>query len=280
MQVLRTIAEVRAALRTARAPEGKLVGLVPTMGALHRGHLSLVARAKSECGAVVASIFVNPLQFGPHEDFDRYPRQLSRDCELFEAAGVDFVFAPSVAEMYPPGATTMVDPGAIGDRLDGAHRPGHFRGVATVVAKLFHAVQPDKAYFGQKDAVQVAVLRQMVRDLNFPVELVACPIVRDEDGLALSSRNAYLLGDDRARALTIPRVLDAMREAVAAGVLDADSVLSSGRDAVRRLGGIELEYLEIVDESTLEPVAAIRPGTLVAIAASVGKTRLIDNFLV
>jgi pantoate--beta-alanine ligase len=280
MQVLRTIAEVRAALRTARAPEGKLVGLVPTMGALHRGHLSLVARAKSECGAVVASIFVNPLQFGPHEDFDRYPRQLARDCELFEAAGVDFVFAPSVAEMYPPGATTMVDPGAIGDRLDGAHRPGHFRGVATVVAKLFHAVQPDKAYFGQKDAVQVAVLRQMVRDLNFPVELVACPIVRDEDGLALSSRNAYLLGDDRARALTIPRVLDAMREAVAAGVLDADSVLSSGRDAVQRLGGIELEYLEIVDESTLEPVAAIRPGTLVAIAASVGKTRLIDNFLV
>jgi len=280
MQVLRTIAEVRAALRTARAPEGKLVGLVPTMGALHRGHLSLVARAKSECGAVVASIFVNPLQFGPHEDFDRYPRQLARDCELFEAAGVDFVFAPSVAEMYPPGATTMVDAGAIGDRLDGAHRPGHFRGVATVVAKLFHAVQPDKAYFGQKDAVQVAVLRQMVRDLNFPVELVACPIVRDEDGLALSSRNAYLLGDDRARALTIPRVLDAMREAVAAGVLDADTVLSSGRDAVRRLGGIELEYLEIVDESTLEPVAAIRPGTLVAIAASVGKTRLIDNFLV
>jgi len=250
------------------------------MGALHRGHLSLVARAKSECGAVVASIFVNPLQFGPHEDFDRYPRQLARDCELFEAAGVDFVFAPSVAEMYPPGATTMVDAGAIGDRLDGAHRPGHFRGVATVVAKLFHAVQPDKAYFGQKDAVQVAVLRQMVRDLNFPVELVACPIVRDEDGLALSSRNAYLLGDDRARALTIPRVLDAMREEVAAGVLDADSVLSSGRDAVRRLGGIELEYLEIVDESTLEPVAAIRPGTLVAIAASVGKTRLIDNFLV
>jgi pantoate--beta-alanine ligase len=280
MQVLRTIAAVRAALRTARAPEGKLVGLVPTMGALHRGHLSLVERARGECGVVAASIFVNPLQFGPNEDFDRYPRQLERDCELFEAAGVDLVFAPGVAEMVPAGATTTVDVGAIGTKLDGAHRPGHFLGVATIVAKLFHVIQPDRAYFGQKDAVQVAVLRQMVRDLNFPVELVACPIVRDEDGLALSSRNAYLSAEERARALTIPRALEAMREEVAAGIVDADFVLKAGVDVIQRLGGIELEYLQVVDAKTLEPVQVIRPGTLIAMAARVGKTRLIDNFLV
>ena len=280
MQVLRTIAEVRAALRTARAPKGELVGLVPTMGALHRGHLSLVERARGECGVVAASIFVNPLQFGPNEDFDRYPRQLERDCELFEAAGVDLVFAPGVAEMVPAGATTTVDVGAIGTKLDGAHRPGHFVGVATIVAKLFHVIQPDKAYFGQKDAVQVAVLRQMVRDLNFPVELVACRIVRDEDGLALSSRNAYLSADERARALTIPKALEAMREEVTAGIVDADFVLKAGVDVIQRLGGIELEYLQVVDAKTLEPVPVIGPGTLVAMAARVGKTRLIDNFLV
>jgi pantoate--beta-alanine ligase len=250
------------------------------MGALHRGHLSLVERARGECGVVAASIFVNPLQFGPNEDFDRYPRQLERDCELFEATGVDVVFAPGVMEMVPAGATTTVDVGAIGTKLDGAHRPGHFLGVATIVAKLFHVIQPDRAYFGQKDAVQVAVLRQMVRDLNFPVELVACPIVRDEDGLALSSRNAYLSAEERARALTIPRALEAMREEVAAGIVDADFVLKAGVDVIQRLGGIELEYLQVVDAKTLEPVQVIRPGTLIAMAARVGKTRLIDNFLV
>jgi pantoate--beta-alanine ligase len=286
MQVLKTIPEMRAALKSAlnsgrphESPE-PAVGLVPTMGALHRGHLSLVARAKEECGLVAASIFVNPLQFAPHEDFDRYPRMLERDCALFEAAGVDLVFAPDRAEMYPKGATTTVDVGAIGTRLDGAHRPRHFLGVATVVAKLLHIVQPDKAYFGQKDAVQLAVLRQMVRDLNFPVELVACPIVRDEDGLALSSRNAYLSAEERARALTLPHALDAMRNAVAAGMVDADVVLTAGLNVVQRLGGIELEYLECVDAATLERVSVIQPGTLLAIAARVGKTRLIDNFLV
>ncbi len=229
---------------------------------------------------VVGSIFVNPLQFGPNEDFARYPRQMERDCELLAAAGVDFVFAPLVGEMYPAGATTTVDVGALGGRLDGAHRPGHFLGVATVVAKLFHIVQTEYAYFGQKDAVQVAVLRQMVRDLNFPVELVACPIVRDEDGLALSSRNAYLSPEERVRALTIPQALDAMREQVAAGIVNPDLVLKAGANVVQRPGGIELEYLEIVDAATLEPVTVIRAGTLVAIAARVGKTRLIDNFLV
>jgi pantoate--beta-alanine ligase len=278
MQVLKTVAEVRAALKAERV--GVAVGLVPTMGALHRGHLSLVERAKAQCGVVVGSIFVNPLQFGPNEDFARYPRQMERDCELLAAAGVDFVFAPLVGEMYPAGATTTVDVGALGGRLDGAHRPGHFLGVATVVAKLFHIVQTEYAYFGQKDAVQVAVLRQMVRDLNFPVELVACPIVRDEDGLALSSRNAYLSPEERVRALTIPQALDAMREQVAAGIVNPDLVLKAGANVVQRPGGIELEYLEIVDAATLEPVTVIRAGTLVAIAARVGKTRLIDNFLV
>jgi pantoate--beta-alanine ligase len=279
MQVLKTIVEVRAALKAARAHDGDVVGLVPTMGALHRGHLSLVARAKAECGVVAASLFVNPLQFGPNEDFDRYPRQFERDCELFEAAGVDLVFAPGVAEMYPQGATTTVDVGAIGSRLDGAHRPGHFLGAATIVAKLFHVTQPDRAYFGQKDAVQVAVLRQMVQDLNFPVELIACPIVRDEDGLALSSRNAYLSADERARALTIPRTLDAMRDEIAAGIVDVDFVLKAGMESIQRSGGIDLEYLEVVDSMTLEPVRVVGPGTLVAMAARVGKTRLIDNFL-
>lgn len=280
MQVLKTIAEVRAALKVARALEGKSVGLVPTMGALHRGHLSLVARAKDECGVVAASIFVNPLQFGPNEDFDRYPRQLERDCEMFETVGVDLVFAPAPAEMVPAGGTTKVDVGAIGTRLDGAHRPGHFLGVATIVAKLFHVIQPDRAYFGQKDAVQVAVLRQMAQDLNFPVELVACPIVRDEDGLALSSRNAYLSADERSRALTIPKALDAMRDEVAAGIVDVDFVLKAGRTVVQDADEIDLEYLEIVDARTLDPVRSIQPGTLVAIAARVGKTRLIDNFLI
>ena len=280
MQVVKTIAEARAAVRMARTPGDTMLGLVPTMGALHRGHLSLVARAKAECGVVAASIFVNPLQFGPNEDFGRYPRQLEQDCALFEAEGVDVVFAPGVAEMYPPDATTTIDVGAIGMRLDGAHRSGHFLGVATIVAKLFHIIQPDRAYFGQKDAVQVAVLRQMVRDLDFPVELEACPIIRDVDGLALSSRNAYLSGTERAQAATIPRVLGTMRDEIAAGVIDAAFVRKAGMNVVEQAIGIELEYLEIVDATTLEPIPLVRPGTLVAIAAKVGKTRLIDNFLI
>ncbi len=280
MQVVKTIAEARAAVRMARTPGDTMLGLVPTMGALHRGHLSLVARAKAECGVVAASIFVNPLQFGPNEDFGRYPRQLEQDCALFEAEGVDVVFAPGVAEMYPPGATTTIDVGAIGTRLDGAHRPGHFLGVATIVAKLFHIIQPDRAYFGQKDAVQVAVLRQMVRDLDFPVELEACPIIRDVDGLALSSRNAYLSKTERAQAATIPSVLGTMRDEIAAGVIDAAFVRKAGMKVVEQAIGIELEYLEIVDATTLEPIPLVRPGTLVAIAAKVGKTRLIDNFLI
>jgi pantoate--beta-alanine ligase len=278
MQVLNTIAAMRAALRDARGHHTR-IGLVPTMGALHAGHLSLVRRAREECGLAAASLFVNPTQFGPHEDFDRYPRQLAQDTALFESAGVDLVFAPSIEEMYPSGATTYIDVGDLGSRLDGAHRPGHFRGVATVVAKLFHIIQPDRAYFGQKDAIQVAVLRRMVRDLNFPVELIACPIVRDADGLALSSRNAYLSPEERSRALILPRTLDAMRQAIAAQTQDRRTLLQIGLNILSAEPAVALEYLEIVAPSTLVPVDTIAPGTLIAIAAKVGKTRLIDNFL-
>jgi pantoate--beta-alanine ligase len=252
--------------------------LVPTMGALHAGHLSLVARARQENDIVTASLFVNPTQFAPGEDFDRYPRQLAQDCALFESAGVDLVFAPSAAEMYPDGATTFVDVGELGTRLDGASRPGHFLGVATVVAKLFHIVQPNRAYFGQKDAVQIAVLRRMVRDLNFPLELIACPIVRDADGLALSSRNAYLTPDERAHALALPRTLEAVRQALASS-RETTTALQPALTLLAADPAVNLEYLEAVDPLTLLPVATILPGTLIAIAAKIGKTRLIDNFL-
>ena len=276
MQVLKTIAEFRA----ARGRIAGAVGLVPTMGALHAGHLSLVERARTENETVAASLFVNPLQFGPNEDFSRYPRRLERDLELFREACVALVFAPPVEEMYPQGATSFVDVGAVGERLDGVHRPGHFRGVATVVAKLFHIVQPARAYFGQKDAVQVAVLRQMVHDLNFPLELVACPIVRDPDGLALSSRNAYLSREERQRALVLSRALRDVAEAVAGGECDVAKLLERGRAVVSGEPGVQLEYLEAVDPATLLPVGKATPGTLVAIAARVGATRLIDNLVI
>ena len=276
MQLLTTIASFREVLHTARRQ--KSVSLVPTMGALHAGHLSLVARARQETDLVTASLFVNPTQFAPGEDFDRYPRQLADDCTLFESAGVDFVFAPSAAEMYPTDASTFVDVGELGTRLDGASRPGHFRGVATVVSKLFHIVQPDRAYFGQKDAVQVAVLRRMVRDLNFPLDLIACPIVRDPDGLALSSRNAYLTPAERVHALALPRALEAVRQALASST-ETSTALQPALTLLAADPAVNLEYLEAVDPLTLLPVPTILPGTLIAIAAKIGKTRLIDNFL-
>jgi len=248
------------------------------MGALHAGHLSLVSRARQENEIVTASLFVNPTQFAPGEDFDRYPRQLAHDCALFESAGVDLVFAPSVDEMYPSDATTYIDVGDLGTRLDGASRPGHFLGVATVVAKLFHIIQPDRAYFGQKDAVQVAVLRRMVRDLNFPLDLIACPIVRDPDGLALSSRNAYLTPAERVHALALPRALEAVRQALASST-ETSTALQPALTLLAADPAVNLEYLEAVDPLTLLPVPTILPGTLIAIAAKIGKTRLIDNFL-
>jgi pantoate--beta-alanine ligase len=278
MQVIRTVLEMQSA--TGKAGRSGFLGLVPTMGALHEGHLSLVRRARAENDAVAATIFVNPLQFGANEDLDRYPRTFEADCELFEREDVDLLFAPSVVEMYGAGAATIVDPGPIAHRLDGASRPGHFVGVATVVAKLFHIATADRAYFGQKDAAQLAVIRQVVRDLNFPVEVVGCPIVRDADGLALSSRNRYLSPAERKRALALPRALEAIRNRAEVGERTPAVLLKTGLDVVAAEVGVELDYLAAVDAQTLLPVDAAVPGTLVAIAARVGATRLIDNMQV
>jgi pantoate--beta-alanine ligase len=278
MQILRTIEETRLALRGART--AGTLGLVPTMGALHEGHLSLVRRARAENGAVAASIFVNPLQFGPNEDLAKYPRTFADDCEQLQREGVDILFAPSTGEMYRSGAATIVDPGPIGTRLDGASRPGHFVGVATVVAKLFHIAQPDRAYFGQKDAAQVAVLRQMVRDLDLPVEIVTCPIVRDADGLALSSRNRYLSLEERQPALVLSQTLRAIEGRIGEGIRESGSLLEPYVSGREKMPGFRLDYLAMVDPDTLLPVAEAVPGTLIAIAGWVGQTRLIDNVIV
>jgi pantoate--beta-alanine ligase len=269
---------MRQLCRDLRSARG-LLALVPTMGALHEGHLSLVRRARAECGAVAASIFVNPLQFGPNEDFAKYPRTFADDCARLEAEGVDVLFAPGAAEMYPAGAVTKISVEGIGDRLDGASRPGHFTGVATVVAKLFNTIEPSRAYFGQKDAAQLAVLRQMVRDLNFGVEVVACPIVRDPDGLALSSRNRYLSSADRKHALALHRALQAMQAMIASGERVSAALIEEGTSILRAEPEVRVDYLAAVDAQTLLPVERAEAGTLLVVAAWVGATRLIDNFI-
>jgi len=254
------------------------------MGALHDGHLSLVRLAKAHCDHVVATIFVNPTQFAANEDFGKYPRTLEADSALLEAEGVELLFAPDAAEMYPPSAspaaTTQVLVGPVGDRLDGVSRPGHFIGVATVVAKLFHIVAPDKAFFGQKDAAQLAVLRQMVRDLNFNLELVVGPIVREPDGLAMSSRNRYLSPKERRQALVLSRALEAAQGAYEIGSRQADGLIGIARTSLATEAGVRVDYVELVEADTLLPAATARPGTLLAIAAWVGTTRLIDNWLI
>lgn len=279
MQIVTKVTDMQKVCRTYRS-NGVALGFVPTMGALHEGHLSLVRRARGECGVVAASIFVNPLQFGPNEDFAKYPRTFEEDCRLLEAEGVDVLFAPDTDEMYPKGAVTTVAVPGVGDRLDGASRPGHFTGVATVVAKLFHIVGPDRAYFGQKDAAQLAVLRQMVRDLNFDLELVGCRIVRDADGLALSSRNKYLAVEERTQALALHRALQRIELMIADGERQAATLIQRGMEVLERADGVRVDYLAIVDAKTLLPVSLVESGTLVAVAAHVGKTRLIDNFVV
>lgn len=256
---------------------GKRLGLVPTMGALHEGHLALVRAAKKCCGAVAASIFVNPTQFGPNEDLAKYPRSFERDCELLEKESVELLFAPTIEEMYPKGAVTWVTVEGLSERLDGRSRPGHFRGVTTVVAKLFHIVQPDAAFFGRKDAAQVAIIRRTVRDLNFPVEIVACPIARDRDGLALSSRNVYLDAGQREQALVLHRSLTRVRKMWEAGEKDAATLMAAGREEIGREGAVRLDYFEIVDAENLKAVTSAERGSLVAVAAFVGTTRLIDN---
>lgn len=249
------------------------------MGALHEGHRSLVRAARAQSDLVVVSIFVNPLQFSPQEDLGKYPRTFERDCDLLEKAGVDLVFAPSTAEMYPPGATTYVEVQGISDRLDGVSRPGHFRGVTTVVAKLFHIVEPDKSFFGQKDAAQSAIIRQMVRDLNFPIEIVICPIVREPDGLAMSSRNAYLSAEERRQSLVLSRALQKVQRVFDAGERAATKLEAAGKDLLGTVPAARLDYLSLVNPDTLEPVQEVKQPTLVAVAAWVGSTRLIDNLI-
>ncbi len=277
MQIAYAIAEVQGALRSLRG-NGRTIGFVPTMGALHDGHLSLVRASKAACDATVVSIFVNPTQFAPTEDLDKYPRPFEQDCALLAAEGVDLLFAPSPEEMYPAGATTFVTVEELSSRLDGLSRPGHFRGVATVVAKLFHIVQPDKAFFGQKDAAQVAVLRRMVRDLNFPLEMVACATVREPDGLAMSSRNRYLSQQERKSALALSQALFAM-QSMAQTEHRSDRLLAEGLRVLEAEPGVRLDYLAIVNPDTLEPVENVAAGALLAVAAFVGTTRLIDNIL-
>ena len=260
-----------AASRRWRA-QGLTIGLVPTMGALHAGHLSLIESARSENSKVVVSIFVNPIQFGPGEDFGRYPREPAHDAELLRAAGVDAVYRPSVEAMYPPGSSTRVHVAGVADPLEGAARPGHFEGVATVVSKLFTAIEPDRAYFGQKDAQQVAVVKRLARDLDFPVEIRVCPTVREADGLALSSRNAYLSPDERRASVSLSSALRLAVEAYAAGERRPDELrkVLCGRLEAEPLARVE--YAEVVDPETFTP-----PGTLAVLAVRIGKTRLIDN---
>jgi pantoate--beta-alanine ligase len=276
MKICATIPEARAACRDARASRKRL-GFVPTMGALHEGHLSLVRAAKARCDAVAVSIFVNPTQFGPTEDLSKYPRQFDRDRQLLEKEGVDILFAPSVDEIYPDGVVTWVLVEGPSEKLDGRSRPGHFRGVTTIVAKLFHIIEPDAAFFGQKDAAQLAVIRRMVRDLNVPVEIVACPIVRESDGLAMSSRNAYLNREERGRALVLQSSLRQVQQEFQAGERIAAKLLSAAKEVFAREPQVALDYFEIVDPYTLDPVERISQETLVAVAAYVGSTRLIDN---
>jgi pantoate--beta-alanine ligase len=279
MQVVQTIPELRAAVAKARA-EGKSVGFVPTMGCLHAGHLALVARARREAAFTVVSIFVNPTQFGPNEDFSRYPRTFDADRAACASAGADLIFAPSPADFYPTGAATWVDVEGVSQGLCGEFRPGHFRGVATVVAMLFNAVQADVAVFGQKDLQQLAVIRRMVRDLHFPVRLIAHDTVREPNGVAMSSRNRYLTPEDLQRAAAIPAALAMARDLVAGGETDAARVRAA---VAARLGAepaLKLQYAEIVDAETMAPVTRLTPGRgALAIACHLGSTRLIDNTL-
>ncbi|MDR3773717.1 MAG: pantoate--beta-alanine ligase [Terracidiphilus sp.] len=277
MEILRTVAELRAWSRRERKDGGNTIGLVPTMGALHAGHASLIRAAKNSVGFVAVSIFVNPTQFGPNEDFARYPRSFEADCALAQAEGADVVFAPSVDELYPAGAATFVEVSGLSERLDGKSRPGHFRGVATVVSKLLIAVEPDKAFFGQKDAAQVAVLRRMVSDLRLAAEIVVCPIVREADGLALSSRNVYLSAEERAQALTLSRAVRQAEALFASGERRASRFIEAARETFAAVPEIRVDYIALVDWATLEPVEIAAPGSLFAVAAWAGATRLIDN---
>jgi pantoate--beta-alanine ligase len=275
MKVVWTINEIHSARRSFSGT----VGLVPTMGYLHEGHLSLVRRARDECDHVVVSIFVNPTQFGPNEDLSKYPRDLDRDLSLIGPLGTDLVWMPTAEIMYLPGYQTWVEVEEVTRRLEGAHRPGHFKGVTTIVAKLFNAVQPHKAYFGQKDAQQAAVIRQMTRDLNFPIEIVICPIVREPDGLAMSSRNVYLDPEQRKAATVLYRSLSAAKDAYDHGERDARKLRQLMKDMIVSEPLAQIQYVSCADYDTLEELDLIKGKTLLSMAVFIGKTRLIDNFV-
>jgi pantoate--beta-alanine ligase len=277
MEIFRTAVELRHWSRNARQNPGNIVGLVPTMGALHEGHASLIRAAASSCSHVVVSIFVNPTQFGPNEDYGRYPRTFDADCALATSAGATAIYAPSVEDLYPQGASTFVEVEGLSNRLDGLSRPGHFRGVATVVAKLLIAAEADRAYFGQKDAAQVSVIRRMVTDLRIATDIVVCPIVRDADGLALSSRNAYLSPTERAQALTLSRAIRKVESLASSGQRNSSTLIAAAQSLFASGPAVRIDYIECVNWSTLEPVEVAAPGTLFAVAAYVGTTRLIDN---
>ncbi|MBK8619840.1 MAG: pantoate--beta-alanine ligase [Anaerolineales bacterium] len=266
-------------LRTARLSLNGTVGLVPTMGYLHEGHLSLIRQAKAECEHVFVSIFVNPTQFGANEDLSKYPRDLERDLSLIEPLGVDVVWNPTPEIMYPAGYQTWVEVDALTHPLEGAIRAGHFKGVTTVVAKLFNAVQPHKAYFGQKDAQQAAVIRQMVRDLNFPLEVVVCPIIREADGLAMSSRNKYLEGADREAAVVLSRALSAAKKEYEGGERSAEALRRKMKEVIEAEPRAQLQYVSCADYDSLEELEVVKGKTLLSMAVILGKTRLIDNFV-
>ena len=280
MQTITSIAEMRAACRQLRLKSESGLGFVPTMGALHDGHLSLVRMAREQCGGVAVSIFVNPRQFGPTEDLDAYPRTPERDAGMLRASGADLLFLPAASEIYPTDFSTFVTVDGLSDRLCGGSRPGHFRGVTTVVAKLLNIVQPDKAFFGQKDAAQAAIIRKMVADLGFPVEVVTGAIVREAGGLAMSSRNAYLTAAQRAQATVLSRALQEVELLVAAGVTDSRRLIAAARQTIALEPGVRVDYVSIVDPDTLLPVEDVAGGALVAVAALAGSARLIDNVIV
>ena len=278
MRIVETIPELRRAISEV---ENKEIGLIPTMGALHEGHLSLMRAAKHKNEFVVVSIFVNPTQFGPNEDFSRYPRTFEADVEKCRSVGVDLIFHPSPEEMYPNGFSTFVDVEGITERLEGGFRPGHFRGVTTIVFKLFAAVEPDSAYFGMKDYQQLKVIEKMVRDLNVDVEIVPVPTLREPDGLAMSSRNAYLSEDERRAALALYRSLIAAKELADSGETDAEAIRQKALQMIQAEPLVnKIDYVEVVDPNTLDPVSWITSGAVIALAVRIGKTRLIDNMLI
>lgn len=279
MEIYEKISQVRQTVRQWKK-EGRSIGFVPTMGYLHEGHLSLIEAARKNNDRVVVSIFVNPMQFGPSEDLASYPRDLDKDAKMCGDAGVDLIFHPQPEEMYAPGFCSYVDMNGLTDGLCGKSRPGHFRGVQTVVLKLFHTVTPDRAYFGQKDAQQLAVIRRMVTDLNLDIEIIGCPVVREPDGLAKSSRNTYLNKEERQAALVLSRSLAAGKEIILSGERNAETVRQAILREIEKEPLAKADYVEIVDSDTISPVDTLNHGVLAAIAVFIGRTRLIDNFII